>query len=88
MNDFLRRIKRLKKELNVVDPLIVTLIYMDGSERTMDDEEAFEELCVRGDIKAVRCAYADLKSLFDAMLPGCDCANWDEDDSGMIAGVE
>ncbi len=88
MNVFLRRIQRLKKKLNIVTPLAVTLIYMDGSARTMDDDAAFRELCVRGDVKEVRCAVEDLRSLFEAMLPGCDCgADW-EDDSDMLEGVE
>lgn len=84
MNDFMKRIQRLKKKLNIVTPLSVTLVYMDGTERTMNDDLAFDELCTRGDISAVRCSAEDLRSLLEAMLPGCDCGgDWD-DDSGIL----
>ena len=69
MNDFMKRIQRLKKKLNIVTPLAVTLVYMDGTERTMNDDLAFDELCTRGDISAVRCSAEDLRSLLEAMLP-------------------
>ena len=88
MNGFLRRIQRLKKKLNIVTPLAVTLIYMDGSMSTMDDDAALQELFVRGDVKEVRCEAEDLKSLLDALLPGCDCGSDWEDDSYMLEGVE
>lgn len=84
MNSFMKRIKQLKKRLNIVTPLSVTLIYMDGTERTMDDDAAFDELCVRKDVKEVRCAAEDLRLLLEAMLPGFDCGSDWEDDSWMI----
>ena len=84
MNSFLRKIEHLKEMLGVMTLPPVTLIYMDGRKRTMNDDEALNELFTRNDIKEVHCDFAALKSLLDALLPGCDCgASWD-DDSDML----
>lgn len=84
MNDFMKRIQRLKKKLNLVTPMSVTLVYMDGTERTMNDDLALDELFARGDIAEVHCAVEALKSFLAAMLPGCSCGDDWDDDSSMV----
>lgn len=84
MNGFMKRIQKLKKKLNIVGPLAVTLVYTDGTERTMNDDLALDELFTRGDIAEVRCAAEDLRSLLVAMLPGCNCGDDWDDDSSMV----
>ena len=84
MNDFMKRVQRLKKKLSISGPVMVTLVYMDGKERTMDDDAAFAEFFARDDIQDVRCANEGLLSLLVALLPGFDCASEWEDDSWMI----
>lgn len=84
MNSFMKRIQKIKKRLNIVGPLAVTLLYMDGTERTMNDDLALDELFTRGDIAEVYCAAEALKSLLDAMLPGCNCGDEWDDDSSMV----
>lgn len=88
MNSFLRRIECLKKRLGVVKLPPVTFIYMDGRERSMSSDEAWDEMCTRSDIKAVRCEFEDLKYLFTAMLPGCGNVWDDGDDSDMLEVCE
>ena len=84
MNDFMKRVQRLKKRLKIVGPLAVTLVYMDGTERTMNDDRALDELFTRGDIAEVRCDSEALKSFLNAMLPGCSCGDDWDDDSSMV----
>lgn len=80
MNDFLRRIRRLRKQIEAGEPSMVTLIYSDGSERTMDGMEAFMEMCTNKDVVKARCRDEQEQSFFDALGPGFDCAElWAEE---------
>lgn len=79
MTDFLRRVQRLKKQLEISELSMVTLIYSDGSERTMDGSEAFREFCTNKSVVSSRCHDEREQSFFDALGPGFDCAElWDE----------
>ena len=79
MSDFLRRIRRLRKQIEADEPSMVTLIYSDGTERTMDGLEAFREICTNKAVVEARCQDEQDQSFFDALGPGFDCSElWTE----------
>lgn len=58
---------------------MVTLVYSDESERTMDSMEAFKEICTNKTVMETRCQDEQDQSFFDALGPGFDCAElWSE----------
>lgn len=79
MTDFLRRVQRLKKKLEISELPAVTLIYSDGAERTMDCTEAFREMCTNKSVVSAISQDAKVQSFFDALGPGFDCAELWED---------
>lgn len=74
MTDFLRRVQRLKKKLQISEIPVVTLIYTDGHERTMDGADAFREICTNDSVVSARCQDERDQSFFDALGPGFDCS--------------
>ena len=74
MNSFLRRIRRLREQLTGPEVTKVIVVYSDGSESTMDGNEAFLQVCTNKDVVNIRCQNENEQSFFDALGPGFDCA--------------
>lgn len=89
MNDFLRRIRRLRKQIQADELPMVTLIYSDGTERAMDGMEAFREICTNKAVVKARCQNEQDQSFFEALGPGFDCAElWSDQTTFEAARTE
>ena len=93
MSEFLRRVKRLKKVITARrEPSnMVTLIYDDDSERTMDGMDAFFEVMTANvvDVRYHSDEFAD--GFFEALIAGEHDlrALWaNGDDSNMLCAVD
>lgn len=67
MNDFIRRIRRLQKQLGTKAPS-VTLVYEDGTEVLVGGSEALGEILKDHSIVDIRCANETGQSFFSALL--------------------
>lgn len=67
MNDFLRRIRRLQKQLEV-KTASVTVIYNDGTARLVGCLDAFNEVLRDQRIVDIKCADETAQSFFSALL--------------------
>ena len=67
MNDFLRRVRRLQKQLSVKESLI-TLIYDDGTERRVCCMDAVSEILKDHSIVDIKCDDVTAQYFFSALL--------------------
>ena len=67
MNDFLRRVRRLQKQLSVKESLI-TLIYDDGTERRVCCMDAVSEILKDHSIVDIKCDDDEGCSFLSALL--------------------
>lgn len=81
MNDFMKRLERVRSELKDRERELSTLVYADGSQRSMGTLEAVEEVSTRGDVVDVLSEDATTRSLLLAM-----CGPWDFSDLEELAG--
>lgn len=81
MNDFMKRVERVKAALVGRQPSKVTLVYTDGSQRSVAVLEAVEEISSRDDVVDVLAQDDTTRSLLLAML-----GPWDFSDLEELAG--
>jgi len=67
MNDFMKRVERLRAALAGRERERPTLVYADGSQRSMGTLEAVDEMCKRDDIVDVLAQDDTTRSLLLAM---------------------
>lgn len=67
MNDFIRRIRRLQKQLGI-QRSSVSLIYGDGTERPVGCLEAFSEILKDSSIVNIKCTNETAQSFFSTLL--------------------
>lgn len=78
MNDFLKRVERVKAALVGRQPSKVTLLYADGSRRSVGVLEAVDELCRRGDVADVLAQDDTTSSLLRGMIGPWDFSDLEE----------
>lgn len=81
MNDFLKRVERVKAALVGSQPSGVTLVYADGSRRSVGVLEAVDEICKREDVVDVLAQDDTTSSLLRGMR-----GPWDFSDLEELAG--
>lgn len=78
MNDFLKRVERVKAALVGRQPSGVTLVYVDGSQRSVGVLGAIDEICRREDVVDVLAQDDTTSSLLRGMLGPWDFSDLDE----------
>lgn len=78
MNDFMKRVERVKAALERRQPSKVTLVYADGSQHPVGVLEAVGELCRRGDVADVLAQDATTSSLLRGMIGPWDFSDLEE----------
>lgn len=81
MNGFMKRAERIRTVLKGREHEKPTLVYADGSQRSVGTLEAVDEICKRGDVVDVLSEGATTRSLLLAML-----GPWDFSDLEELAG--
>ena len=81
MKDVLKRLERVKAALVGREREMPTLVYADGSKRSMGTLEAVDEICKRDDVVDVLAQDDTTRSLLLAML-----GPWDFSDLEELAG--
>lgn len=81
MNVFMKRLERVKVALIGRERELPTLVYADGSTRSMGMLEAVDEISRRGDVVDVLAQDDTTRSLLLAML-----GPWDFSDLGELEG--
>lgn len=76
--DLLNRIERVKAVLERRQSMGVTLVYADGSKRSMGTLEAVDEICRRDDVVDVLSEDDTARSLLLAMLGPWDFSDLEE----------
>lgn len=74
MNSFMKRVERVRAALVGRQVEKPTLVYVDGSRRSMGILEAVDEICRRGDVVDVLSESETTRSLLLAITP------WGDDD--------
>lgn len=79
MNDFLRRIRRLEKQIQFKEQPMAVLTYGGGTVREMGWMDAFLEIGGGADVIAVQYSEDETgESLLVAMLPGIENVKYEE----------
>lgn len=81
MNAFMKRVERVRAALVGREREMPTLVYADGSRRSVDTLEAVDEISKRGDVVDVLSTDETTRSLLLAML-----GPWDFSDLEELAG--
>lgn len=78
MNDFMKRVERVKAALVGRQPAGVTLIYANGSRRSVGVLEAIDDICRREDVADVLAQDDTTSSLLRGMLRPWDFSDLEE----------
>lgn len=78
MNGFMKRLERVRSALTGRERELPTLVYADGSQRSMDTLEAVEEISSRADVVDVLAQNETTRSLLLAILGPWDFSDLED----------